>query len=238
MENYLEINYEKNMQMLTEAFNYCIQEFSHEELINELSKDNDLKKQICIINIKYLNSQQEADMLVNNLILHSGPIRETASYKILELIQIKEFNNLFQTQHILDIFVKAITDINPSVSRNIVEVIKYVNNFDYLYSQIINEIKKTMLELNEIKQNKSYTANKKNFNLYWNLEAIINISEKISADEELYNILQKTAVSNDYTIREKTAKTANNIAKYNAKFKDILLLFEKDTNIYVRKYLN
>jgi hypothetical protein len=237
MENYYEINYEKNMQMLSQAIKYCEENFLHEDLINELYNDNDLKKQLCLIEIKKLNSQKEADILVENLTQHSGPIRETTSFKILELIKDDNFKHYFQTKQIINIFVKAITDINPSVSRNTVEIIQFVDNSDYIYSLIIEEIKETLSKMEDIKQTRSYNANKKNFNLYWNLEAIINISDKLTFTDDLLEILKETALSNDYTIREKTAKVAKKLSFQNEKFNSILKLLAEDTNIYVQKYL-
>ena len=124
MENYLEINYEKNMQMLSEAIGYCEEELQHSDLINELSKENDIKKQLCIIEIKQINSQEEANLLVNNLTGKSGPIREVCSFKILDLIENENYNHYFQTKEIIDVITKGITDINPMVSRNMVEVVK------------------------------------------------------------------------------------------------------------------
>ncbi len=235
MENFLEINYEKNMSMLSQAVKYCETNFLHEDLIKELALDNDLKKQLCLILISELKSPQEADLLVSNLTGKSGPIRETASFKILDLISNKQYNGYFQTQEILDIFTKAITDINPSVSRNMIEIIKYVDNADYLYKNIINEIKKTLDEIKEVKQNKSYALNKKNFNLYWNLEALISLLDRIPATDELLDILKITALSIDYTIREKTAKAAANIK--NKKFEVIKDILKNDNNIYVKKYI-
>lgn len=237
MENYLEINYEKNMAMLSEAMEYCYQNLTHEDLINELFKDNDLKKQLCIIEIKKLNSQSEADILIDNLTGKSGPIRETVSFKVLELIKQDEFCKYFQKKEILDVLVKAVTDINPSVSRNTVEIIRYVDNAQYLYDSFIQEIKKTLNEMDDIQQTRSYNSNKKNFNLYWNIEAIINIGFKIQVDEDFLEILKQTVYSNDYTIREKTAKAASILFTQDYRFKDVLNLLSNDSNIYVQKYL-
>lgn len=237
MENYLEINYEKNMAMLAQAMEYCYEDLSHQDLINVLLSDNDLKKQLCIIKIQQLNSQAEADILVSNLTGKSGPIRETISFKILELIKQEEYCKYFQKEEILNTFVKAVTDINPSVSRNTVEIITYIGNAQYLYTSLIAEIKKTLNEMEDIQLIRSYAANKKNFNLYWNIEAIINIAPKIQADEDLISILKQTAYSNDYTIREKTAKAAHVLSIQDNRFKDILNLLANDSNIYVQKYL-
>ena len=238
MENYLEKNYEKNMQMLSDAVKYCEENFLHEDIINILYTDDDLKKQLCLIELSKVNSQKEADILVFNLTGHSGPVRETASYKILDLIQKKEYNSYFQTEKIRETFVKAIVDINPSVSRNAVEIIKYVDNAEFLYEEIIKEINKTLESLDDIKQNRSYIANKKNFNLYWNLEALISLSNRINAGNELIEILQKTALSNDYTIREKTAKAAVEFVKTNKNFNVVIEKLKDDENVYVKKHLS
>ncbi len=231
MENYLEINYEKNMQMLSEAVKYCEENFLHEDIIKILQGDNDLKKQLCLIELKSVDSQEEADILTSNLTNHSGPVRETTSYKILDLIQKEEYKPFFQSDSIMNTFVKAVTDINPTVSRNTVEIIKYTDNAQYIYNAILEEINTTLSNMEDIKQNRSYVANKKNFNLYWNLEALISIANKVNAENKLTEILKRTALSNDYTIREKTAKAAKEFG-----LQCILDMLKDDENIYVKKY--
>lgn len=237
MENYYEINYEKNMKMLSEAVKYCEENFLHNDIINSLYTDNDLKKQLCLIELKKINSQEEANILVHNLTGHSGPVRETASYKILELIQQSEYNNFFQTKEIYNAFIKAIVDINPSVSRNAVEIIKYLDDIEYIYTNIIKEINITLSKMENIRQNRSYNTNKQNFNLYWNLEALISIADKVKAGQELTDILNITCLSNDYTIREKTAKAAIEFAKQNNDFYKITDILKNDENVYVKKHL-
>ena len=133
----------------------------------------------------------------------------------------------------MDTFVKAITDINPSVSRSAVEIIRFVEDFKYIYQSIIEELNTTLSQLDIEVKNRSYVQNKKNFNLYWNLEALISISDLVVADEHLLKILKITAESNDYTIREKTAKAAQVFG-----FEQVLESLKDDTNVYVKKYLN
>jgi hypothetical protein len=235
MENYLEINYEKNMQMLSEAISYCEEELQHSDLINELSKENDIKKQLCIIEIKQINSQEEANLLVYNLTGKSGPIREVCSFKILDLIENENYNHYFQTKEIIDVITKGITDINPMVSRNMVEVVKFIKDSDYLINNIISEINNTISEMEDIKQNRSYELNKKNFNLYWNMEALIALSNKITLTDEVINIINFIAKSNDYTVREKAAKF---ISFFDNKeiFSNLIQTLKNDENIYVNKY--
>ena len=237
MENFLEVNYENNIKSLNSAFDYCNQSFTHDEIISVLSSDDDLKKQLCILNLDCVLNQNEADILVYNLTRHSGPIRESASYKILDLISNPSFTHFFQSKTIIDTFVNSVSDINPSVSRNAVNIIKYVNDFDYMYSVLINNINAILDKQDEDLKQKSYLKNKKNFALYWNLEAIISISDKLTPKNELYEILAKTALSNDYTIREKTAKAAFIFSVKNNLFLQISDLLKYDLNIYVKNYV-
>ena len=232
MENYLEINYEKNMKILAQAINCAERELTHDEIIQVLKGDDDIEKQLRLIQLERINSQEEADILVFNLTQHSGPVRETAAYKIAELISSPNYSHFFQTKEITQTFVKAIVDINPTVSRSAVEIIKYVENSDFIYQKILEELKLTISQLDIEVKNRSYVQNKKNFNLYWNLEALVSIVEKISANDELVKLLQTTALSNDYTIREKTAKVASVF-----KLAEILEILKDDTNVYVRKYI-
>ena len=221
MDNYLEINYENNMKALSEAIECCEQEYSHAQILEILKSDDDIKKQLALIELKNLNSQEEADILIWNLTGKSGPIRETTAYKISDLIKNSDFSKYFQSNKTIDTIVKSITDINPSVSRYSLEIIKYIDNTDYLYNKILEEINKTLDTIDKEAKNRSYVQNKKNFNLYWNLEALNNIADKISAGNELIEILKITANSNDYTIREKTAKCAAAFADKNSNFKQI-----------------
>lgn len=233
MSDYCEISYDKNMQMLSQAIKYCEENFLHEDIINELYNDNDLKKQLCLIELSVINNQSEADILVSNLTEHSGPIRETTAFKILELIKQEKFKIFFQTKKIMNSFVKSITDINPSVSRCAIEIIKYADNSQYLFNKIVDELSNTLSEIEDINMSShSYKSNKKNFSLYWNLEALTSLEGKINFDNKLEKILEKTALSYDYTIREKTAKAAKTF-----NLSSILKLLSTDDNIYVQKYL-
>lgn len=233
MENYHEINFEKNMKVLSQAITHCENELSHEKIISVLKGEDDIEKQLRLIELKGVYNQEEANVLVFNLTQHSGPVRETAAYKISELISKIEFKCFFQTENIMNTFIKAITDINPSVSRSAVEIIRFVENSRYIYEGIIEELNETITQLDIETKNRSYVQNKKNFNLYWNLEALISIADFVVPDEQLLKILKITALSNDYTIREKTAKAAQVFC-----FKEVLDVLKDDTNVYVKKYLS
>ncbi len=243
MKDYSEL-YENNIKTLALAIDYCEQEYSHEDIIKELLSDNDIKKQLCIIELKKINFQEDANILTQNLTGKSGPVREAASYKILEMISNDLYNKFFQTTEIINILTKGITDINPTVSRNIIESIIYINNTEYLINNIINEIKITLNNIDDKSRSRSYKNNKKNFNLYWNLEALINIFSNLedknytisqSIIENIIKIIEITYKSQDYTIREKTAKLICTL-KHNNSLENIIISLKNDNNIYVKKH--
>lgn len=236
--------YDNNMKMLNEAIEFSNTQLSHTSIINILKSDNDIKKQYCLIELNKINTEEEAIILADNLINKSGPIRETASYKILDLISNPIYMNFFQSKIIISSFIKGITDINPTVSRNIIEVLKYVSDFNFLIKNIISEINITLSQMPDSEKNHSYLLNKKNFNLYWNLEALFSIfssnevKQKVIDSEcnidytkDLINILSITAKSQDYTIREKTAKLSSLL-----NIEQIINILKNDPNIYVKKY--
>ena len=111
---------------------------------------------------------------------------------------------------------------------------------------VLNKIEETnsaklnvdLSNIDETSKNRSYVQNKKNFNLYWNLEALAGISDKVVPTSELQGLLEKTALSNDYTIREKTAKVAYLFSSKNSNFKKIIELLKDDNNIYVKKFVD
>ncbi len=237
MNNYLEINYENNMNNLAHAIKCSEQMLSHEEIMKILACNiDDIKKQWCILELNCIKSQREADILCANLTGKSGPVRETTSYKILELISLNDYRQYFQSIDIINIFVKGIEDINPSVSRNVIEIIKYIQNADYIYRKIIENIENILKTINNESKNRSYVQNKKNFALYWNLEAITSLKGKIIPSGEFEKILEITANSNDYTIREKTAKAALMYIDVNDNLRKITNLLKEDVNIFVKNF--
>ena len=224
--------FDQNMQMLDEAFGYCNENFGHEKIISALCCGNDLKKQICIIELNCINNQAEADLLMFHLTEHSGPLRESASFKILELIQNDKYRRFFQTKSIYDIMLKSVTDINPAVSRNACGIIKYADDAEYILNGLISALNKAFEESENTKKQHAYTVNKKNFGIYWNLEALSSAAAKAGILKRSAFVLaavEKAAAANDYTVREKAAKAA---CAY--KLENIVNMLKSDNNMYVR----
>lgn len=238
MKNYLDSYISSNIALTQKAYNYCCSDFTHEELIAELSSDDEIKKQLCIINLKKLNDYNDTKILISNLTDKGGPIREVTSIKINEFINETEFYIHFQTEEIIDVLIKATTDINPTVSRNTIECLNKIDNKKYLRQKLFEKIFLVLDELKDFKEIKSHLLNKKTFNLYWSLEALLAILPDAGVDKDLEHILSLTSGFNDYTIREKSAKILSRIECNSATAKELAEKLKNDENIYVRRYFS
>lgn len=236
MKNYSDAYISSNIELTQKAYRYCLDDFSHEELIKELLSDDEIKKQLCIINLKKITSQKEAEALIYNLTGKGGPIREVTSIKIHELINNPDLYIYFQSENFIDTFVKAITDVNPTVCRNIIDCLEKIENKKYLKQKLFEKIFTILDELKEFKQIKSHLLNKKTFNLYWCLEALMKILPFITCDKAFDTILSLSSEFNDYTIREKTAKILSMIKDKNSTIEELTEKLKNDENIYVRRY--
>jgi len=226
----------QDIELTKKAYSYSQKEYSHNEIMKIISSDEEIEKQICIINLNFLASQEEADALVFNLTNHPTPVRELTSFKILELLNKGEFREYFQSESTLNIFLDGIIDINPSVSRNMVEILKFVENKKYCLSSLKPRIKNLIEEIKEVPKNKSYLANKKTFSLYWYLEAVYVLLEEQNLDDDYIEILNICSQSGEYTIREKCAKIVSKF-KNRSELKDILNRLQNDENFYVLQWL-
>ncbi len=237
MEHDLVLKQKQDIELTKLAYSYSQEEYSHEKIVKILLQNDEIKKQICIINLDKLDSQEEADILVSNLTNHPTPVREVTSFKILELCP--EYSKYFQSEKTLDIFLAGIIDINPSVSRNVVDILEYVENKNYCLKALKPKISDLIKEISEIPKNKSYTANKKNFSLYWYLEALYVFLKERKTDEEFVEILNLCSQSAEYTIREKCAKIVSLFKNSpDERIQTILNRLQNDENFYVLHRLN
>lgn len=229
-----------NVQILNEiekAAFLCEKEYSHEQIIDVMKTENDFEKQICILKLKTLKSQEEADLLVFQLTEHHGLIREASASKINEFILEKKLNSLFLNQYASEAFIKAVNDINPNICRLICAVLKPLFDTNeeekrLFLNSLYRRFEKIFEELEHLKRSRLYT--KKLFNLYWSLEALAMLEPE--ADEKLESVISVASSLRDYTIREKAAMvlsslnvSSENLEKVKAKLKD-------DENFYVKRY--
>lgn len=227
------------------ALKVCEYDFSHQELIEILKGDDDVKKQICILKIETLESQEEADLLIFHLTEHHGIVRESTAQKLNELITNGKYKKLFQNNNAYDTFLKSINDVNPNICRVIIEALPEIfkNNNDglnYFLNKLYDRFDFVFDELEKLKRSNWYT--KKLFNLYWCLEMLAMINAPV--DEKMLSTLKKTCAFKEYTIREKSAmvlafcdnKARESSPQIQKDWEELKESLKDDPNFYVRRY--
>lgn len=221
---------------------------NYEELIRLLSSDNIKEKHFAVLELEEIHSQEHMKALVSNLVGQDGKIREAVAFKINEFSQNPDYAEFFIDDEIFDILLQGVMDINGNVCRQIVNGKWFKNQefITYLCKNLPERINEILNEIEKIDQkSKQYVISKRNFQLYWSLEALYNIIENVNF-ESIKNILSITGEFYDYTIREKTAKIVSKIEGLGrrdsnpallAEFKDLKEKLKNDENYYVRRYL-
>lgn len=209
--------------------------YNHQELINILHS-NDIKlKHFAVLEIEELFSADEAKLLVSNLTGQDGKIREAVAFKISQFINMPLYKELFNDEKIFETLLEGVMDINGNVCRYICGNCLEYNPFRvYLSEKLPDRITKILSKIEELEKNeKQYVLSKRNFQLYWSLEALYSIIEEIEFDR-VKDILLRTGEFQDYTIREKTAKI---LVKLDHKeISEIKEKLKNDSNYYVRRY--
>ena len=215
----------------------CEKEYTHQELLNVIKTEDDFEKQICIMKLQKLCSQEEANLLVFQLTGHASLIRETTAIKIHEFVSENKYLELFLTNEILNSLLNGINDINPNICRLICSVIKilFENNKkekEIFLNNLYKRFDEIFADLEQLKRSRLYT--KKLFNLYWSLEALAMLTPQI--DETFENIIEKSSKVKDYTIREKTAMVLSSLSNTSTKIEEIKKTLKNDENFYVKRY--
>ncbi|MBR1908705.1 hypothetical protein IJ818_07195 [bacterium] len=227
------------MQELNEHFNNAIdlaeQNFSHSNLIMFLKNGNVVERQYAALNLDKLISENEAKILLSNLVGVDGKIREAAALKIAELTA--DYPNYFFDEENFNTFVNATIDIDGNVCRfAILAACNLIKNekFSSFYANAMLKI--IINALDEISKftfrDKKYKINKQIFKIYWCLEALTyfyNFADK----ENLFSILEKCAILSEYTIREKCAKILH-LTPIGDDLSQLKNLLQNDENYYVR----
>ncbi len=223
--------------------NYTNVEYDNEMIFQDLKNQNldDFSKIFQIINIRHVNTCDDAKILIDYLTDCSNPLREACAIKLEEICP--KYFEYFLDEFSKNKILKGIIDINPNVSRAICSILsntKSIADFieEDLIAQIfelINEIKKYELKNNDFfkgkkRDTKNHAKNKKLFALYWSLEALFYcFSGKYNS--QVLEILEYTINFNDYTIREKTAQL---LKKIDNPPMEILQKAKDDQNFYVK----
>lgn len=236
MNNTLNSSFETNFNV---AMKMSECNYDYQELITFLSSDKIVEKQIAILNLDEIKSKDDAKLLVSNLVGQDGKIREVVAFKLNQLIKNAEYTDFLIDEEIFAVLMQGIMDINGNVCRQIVDIASFLhsnNEFrEYFCGMLPEMISKNLVEIEKIEANsKQYVISKRNFQLYWCLEALYDFVESIDFNT-VKEILLKTGVFYDYTIREKTAKILTRIN--NSELNSLKEGLKNDENYYVRRYL-
>lgn len=230
--------YETLDENFKQALNLCENNYSHSELLEFLQSGNIVQKQLSALKLETINSQNEAQILVSNLVGQDGKIREAVSLRLNEFMSNPKTLVYFETPENYQIFLAAIIDINGNICRNVIGAISHLKDNENFCNQFCQELvilTKDLLakiEKDDFFEGK-YKVNKEVFKLYWCLETIYVFWDKIEF-EDLKEIILRTKDIQEYTIREKAAKilTRNFSDPELLKAKEVL---KNDSNYYVRK---
>lgn len=207
---------------------------NYETLINQLSSEDIKVKHYAVLELEEIRSEADAKLLVLNLVGQDGKIREAIAFKINDFFENPDLRQFFIDEEIFAVLLQGIMDINGNVCRHICTLECEEFN-QYLSKKLPSEIDAILARIKELEvDEKQYVISKRNFQLYWCLEALCNIINKVEF-AQIKDILFVTAGFNDYTIREKTAKI---VAKLdNSEQDELKEKLQNDENYYVRRYL-
>ena len=217
-----------------QAYEMAQKEFSHFELIELLKTGNIPEKQIAALELKYLNSSDEAKILVNNLTGCDGKIREAVALKINQLLHQDKIYIEYFTQ--AEVFANATIDINGNICRLVIDSVAMLKEnkiFSELYlNKVLEFIDETFIEIDKfIFRDKKYVINKQLFKLYWCLETLKLFASEIEKSL-LLKILERASLEKEYTIREKVAQILILINDTN--FNPLKERLKQDENYYVK----
>lgn len=197
-----------NNQTYNEVLNLCENNYSHDEMIKFLRQGSVVERQYAALNLKCLLSENDAKLLISNLVGVDGKIREAVSLKIAEFTE--KYPNLFDDKFIFDMLAKATIDIDGNVCRlainSAVNLISNKKFAEYYSNEMIRIVKNALEEISKFTfRDKKYKINKQVFKIYWCLEALISFHSYANLND-LKQILTECSKLTEYTIREKCAK--------------------------------
>ncbi len=223
----------------TQALNLYETNYTHEELLEFLKNGNIVQKQFAALKLDTINSVEDAQILVSDLVGQDGKIREAVSLRLNEFMSDKNLIQYFQTTDNYNTFLQAIIDINANICRNVISAIINLKNNDEFCNKFCTDLVNLSYELlDKIEQfnfqDGKYKVNKEVFKLYWCLETIYEFWDKINFTDLKQIILRSKAIE-EYTIREKAAK----ILSRGFSDKDLISAqkeLKNDRNYYVRRF--
>lgn len=220
---------------LNDVFELCNKTYDSDLIFNTLKSGSIVEKQTAVLNLTEIRSQNDAEILMENLTGIDGKVRQTVAYKILQLIPY--YKDYFHKTEFYEIFAKSIIDIDSNVCRLVIDSIQYLKDNEEFSKFIADKMKDIIyIALDELKKisfkSKKYTSNKQYFKIYWCLETLIGFYTYLT-DDVLFDLLSNCIELPEYTIREKCAIILKSVPD-NIIFRNLKDILANDENYYVR----
>jgi hypothetical protein len=217
------------------AYDLCMTNLKHDDMVNYLKSGNVYQKQFAALNFDKVKDKTDADALMSNLTGCDGKIREAVAYKIKHILINSEndIRELFAEGY-GEKFADASIDINANICRLVIDsaaMLKDYSEFSLIYTKkLCSYAVEAIKELQTFEfRDKKYVINKQLFKLYWCLEALSYFYD--FADSSLIDFIVTNSYNNaEYTIREKTAR----LILASGQFENIKTMLQNDENYYVR----
>lgn len=224
-------------EIFEKAFELCHKTHTDSDIARILDGNDDVEKQIAILQIENISNISQARQLIFHLTNHDGPIREASAIKLRELF-IEKNNSVINTEEFYPVFADAVCDVNPNICRLVIEFLPLLNQKEKMTEILVDKIENIFERIdNPDKEQKNFLTVRM-FNLYWCLEAIgelLPVCREINFINKLSLQLKRSILFGDYTIDEKAAKIVTCEIE-NEYFKEIAETLKKSQNFYVKRY--
>lgn len=219
------------------AFELCNASHSAVEIFRILDGQDDVEKQIAILQLDDVEDIEQAKKLILHLTNQDGPIREAVAIKLRELF-IEKNNKIVNSIEFYKVFADAICDVNPNICRFVIEFLHKLNDKNYMAAVLIDKVKSVFerIESPDIEQKNFLTV--RLFNIYWCFEAlgtILPFCDDKKLSEMIFPYLERAIMFGDYTIDEKVAKIVT-CGFDNETFQPIVNKLRTVHNFYVKRY--
>ncbi len=223
-------------EIFEKAFVLCNKTLEMEDVVNILEGSDDVEKQIALLQISDIENKMQAELVVRHLTGQDGPVREAAALKIRELLLEKK-SLLMDFENFYTVYVDAVCDVNPNISRFVIEFLPLLKNRKLLYETLLSKIGQIYQRIDNPDKAQKNFLTVRLFNLYWLLEAIGTLMkyDREGLDfEHLLVFLDRALNFNDYTIDEKVARIITLVEFSGAEGLKKKLL--STGNFYVKRY--
>ncbi len=215
-----------NLTDLTEkAYNLLNKSLDYNSIMEHLQSDDLINISLALLNIDIIEDQEHLIILIDLLNSSDSRIRELTSSVLKKLSTGHEHHIFFNKEKTINILINQITDKNPKVCKNIINILGVINNKQLVINNLVDNLK------NE----------KETYSLYWHLEALQEIAAHLDLNDttwdDVFNILEEYSIHEEYPIREQISyiiKKLNKIIKNNNKVNSIKEKLSEDPNFYVR----